>query len=161
MRPKAELAIDSEAMMGEKNNCFSKIQLVGQKYREKTKDLKNSLKQWIYTCRSLWNAGRRDCTLFGVVGDTTPTKFTGRACAVHGISLPVVVDKVVVVVLKFPIVDCRTCRMMSQVYNMKGPGHKDRLIRHFVFIAVHIAIVPATSARCIQSIICIGETLRN
>ena len=57
--------------------------------------------------------------------------------------------------------DCRTCRMMSQVYNMKGPGHKDRLIRHFVFIAVHIAIVPATSARCIQSIICIGETLRN
>ena len=41
---------------------------------------------------------------------------------------------------------------------MKGPGHKDRLIRHFVFIAVHIAIVPATSARCIQSIICIGET---
>ena len=51
--------------------------------------------------------------------------------------------------------------MMSQVYNMKGPGHKDRLIRHFVFIAVHIAIVPATSARCIQSIICIGETLRN
>ena len=34
MRPKAEWAIDSEA--GEGNNCFSKIQLVGQKYRDKT-----------------------------------------------------------------------------------------------------------------------------
>ena len=29
-------------------------------------------------------------------------KFVNRACAVHGISLPVVGDKVVVVVLKFP-----------------------------------------------------------
>ena len=66
------------------------------------KDFKNRLKQWIYTCRSLWIAGRRDSTLFGVVDDTTTTKFTGRACAVHCNSLPVVVDKVVVVVLKFP-----------------------------------------------------------
>ena len=33
LRPKAEQAIDSEAM---RNNCFSKIQLVGQKYRGKT-----------------------------------------------------------------------------------------------------------------------------
>ena len=40
--------------------------------------------------------------MFGVVDDTTTTKFVNRACAVHGISLPVVVDKVVVVVLKFP-----------------------------------------------------------
>ena len=40
--------------------------------------------------------------MFGVVDDTTTTKFANRACAVHGISLPVVVDKVVVVVLKFP-----------------------------------------------------------
>ena len=63
---------------------------------------KIALKQWIYTCRSLWIAGRRDSTLFGVVDDTTTTKFTGRACAVHCNSLPVVVDKVVVVVLKFP-----------------------------------------------------------
>ena len=31
------------------------------------KDFKNRLKQWIYTCRSLWIAGRRDSTLFGVV----------------------------------------------------------------------------------------------
>ena len=38
-------------------------------------------------------------TLFGVVDDTTTTKFTGRACAVHCNSLPVVV-----VVLKFPSV---------------------------------------------------------
>ena len=37
--------------------------------------------------------------MFGVVDDTTTTKFANRACAVHGISLPVVVDKVVVVVL--------------------------------------------------------------
>ena len=36
MRPKAELATDSETMKGEKNNRFSKIQLVGQKYRDKT-----------------------------------------------------------------------------------------------------------------------------
>ena len=42
--------------------------------------------------------------MFGVVDDTTTTKFVNRACAVHSISLPVVVDKVVVVVLKFPIV---------------------------------------------------------
>ena len=39
--------------------------------------------------------------MFGVVDDTTTTKFVNRACAVHGISLPVVVDKVIVVVLKF------------------------------------------------------------
>ena len=31
------IAIDSEGMAeGERNNCFSKIQLVGQKYRDKT-----------------------------------------------------------------------------------------------------------------------------
>ena len=35
MRPKAEWAIDSE---GERNNCFSKIKLIGQKNIE-TKDL--------------------------------------------------------------------------------------------------------------------------
>ena len=68
-----------------------------------TKPLKNRLKTGSYTCRSLWTAGRRDSTVFGVVDDTTTTKFVNRACAVHGISLPVVVDKVVVVVLKFPI----------------------------------------------------------
>ena len=50
----------------------------------------------------MWIAGRRDSTLFGVVDDTTTTKFTGRPYAVHCQSLPVVVDKVVVVVLKFP-----------------------------------------------------------
>ena len=46
--------------------------------------------------------GRRDPTLFGVVHDTTTTKFAGRTCAAHCKSLPVVVDKVDVVVLKFP-----------------------------------------------------------
>ena len=48
-------------------------------------------------------AGRHDRTVFGVVDETTTTKFTSRACAVHCISLPVVVNKVVVVILKFPI----------------------------------------------------------
>ena len=32
----AEWAIDSDGYEGEMNNCFSKIQLVGQKYRGKT-----------------------------------------------------------------------------------------------------------------------------
>ena len=45
--------------------------------------------------------------MFGVIDDTTTTKFVNRACAVHGISLPVVVDKVIVVVLKFPIIELR------------------------------------------------------
>ena len=36
MRPKAQWAIYSEAMRAIRNNCFSKIQLVGQKYRDKT-----------------------------------------------------------------------------------------------------------------------------
>ena len=64
--------------------------------------MKNRLKTRGYTCQSLWIAGRRDSTVFGVVNDTTTTKFANHACAVHGISLPVVIDKVVVVVLKFP-----------------------------------------------------------
>lgn len=46
--------------------------------------------------------------MFGVVDETTTTKFASRACAVHCISLPVVVDKVVVVVLKFPIMSENT-----------------------------------------------------
>ena len=36
MRPKAEWANDSGGHEGERNNCFSKIQLAGQKYRDKT-----------------------------------------------------------------------------------------------------------------------------
>ena len=40
--------------------------------------------------------------MFGVVDETTTTKFASRACGLHCISLSVVVDKVVVVVLKFP-----------------------------------------------------------
>ena len=66
--------------------------------------MKNRLKTGIYTCRSLWIAARRDSTLFDVIDDTTTTKFAGRACTLHGISLPVVVDKVVVLVLEFPII---------------------------------------------------------
>ena len=49
-------------------------------------------KQWIYTCRSLWIAQRRESTLFGVVDDSTTTKFARRASPVHCISLPVVDD---------------------------------------------------------------------
>ena len=60
------------------------------------------LLSWAYTCRSLWIARRRDSPMFGVVDDTTTTKSTCRACAVHCNSHPVVVDKVIVVVLKFP-----------------------------------------------------------
>ena len=52
-------------------------------------------------------------TVFGVVDDTTTTKFVNRACAVHGISLPVVVDKVVVVVLKFPNSSSETSKKCS------------------------------------------------
>ena len=36
MRPKAEWTIDSEAMRARGIICLSKIQLVGQKYRDKT-----------------------------------------------------------------------------------------------------------------------------
>ena len=36
MRPETEWAIDSAANEGERNNYFSKIQLVRQKYRDKT-----------------------------------------------------------------------------------------------------------------------------
>ena len=43
---------------------------------------------------------RCDSTLFGDVDETTTTKFIGCACALFRNSLPVVVDKVVVVVLK-------------------------------------------------------------
>ena len=63
---------------------------------------KIALNSGFIRAEALWIAGRRDSTLFGVVDDTTTTKFTSRACAVHCNSLPVVVDKVVVVVLKFP-----------------------------------------------------------
>ena len=94
-----------------RGRIFNQHRLLGEKrkntwiYEDKknTKPVKNRLKTGRYTCRSLWIAGRRDSTVFGVVDDTTTTKFANHACAVHGISLPVVVDKVVVVVLKFPI----------------------------------------------------------
>ena len=70
--------------------------------KENAKDFKNRLKQWIYSYRSLRIAGRRNSQLFGVADDTTTTKFTGCACAVHCNSLQVVVDQVVVVVLTSP-----------------------------------------------------------
>ena len=34
MKPKAEWVIDSRGHEGKRNNCFSKIQLLGQEYRE-------------------------------------------------------------------------------------------------------------------------------
>ena len=57
--------------------------------------------------------------MFGVVDGTTTTKFASRACAVHCISLPVVVDKVVVVVLKFPSV--RRSPILNAVSGNKTP----------------------------------------
>ena len=63
----------------------------------------------------MWIAGRRDSTLFGVVDDTTTTTFTGRVCAVHCNSLSVVVKKVVVVVLRFPIVIVKQLSIVSQI----------------------------------------------
>jgi len=74
----------------------------------KCKRLQKSLKTVDFTCRSLWIAGRRDSTLFGVVDNSMTTKFTGRACAVHCDSLLVVVDQAVVVILKFPHVSTVT-----------------------------------------------------
>ena len=79
-------------MLGEKRNDT----WIYEDKQENDKEFKNRLKQWIYICRSLWIAGRHDSTLFGVVDDTTTTKFTGRAYAVHCNSRPVVV-----VILKF------------------------------------------------------------
>ena len=67
--------------------------------------LKKSPKNSGFISAEACEAGRRDWTVFGVVDETTTTKFASRACAVHCISLPVVVDKVVVVVLKFPNVE--------------------------------------------------------
>ena len=85
-------------LLGEKRND---ILIYEDKKMQRTSI--NGLKQWIYACQSLWIAGRRDSTLFGVVYLTTTTEFTSRACAVHCKALPVVV-----VVLKFPIVKERT-----------------------------------------------------
>ena len=88
-------------------------------------DFKNGfLKQWIYTCQS-WTAGRRDSTLFGVVVDTTTTKFTSRTCltcAVHCSSL-----SVVVVVLKFPNV-CTTASFIAQISSFKSVSNRDTIL---------------------------------
>ena len=70
---------------------------------------------------------RRDSTLFGVVDDTTTTKFTGRACAVQCNSLPVVVDQAVVVVLKFPIEPVRTAVLFSPQKKQNKVNHRSRL----------------------------------
>ena len=43
MRPKVEWAIDSEAPEGERNNCFSKIQLVGQISRKNNFSQQNAI----------------------------------------------------------------------------------------------------------------------
>ena len=93
------------------SRIFSQHRLLGEKgkdiwiYEDKKmqRTLKNSLKNRGFIPVEACEAGRRDWTVFGVVDETTTTKFASRACAVHCISLPVVVDKVVLVVLKFPI----------------------------------------------------------
>ena len=58
--------------------------------------------------------------MFGVVDETTTTKFASRACAVHCISLPVVVDKVVVVVLKFPDDEILGSHLRSDLHFTSG-----------------------------------------
>ena len=45
MRPKAEWAIESRGHEGEKNNGFSEIQLVGQKYPDKTTQATKTVNQ--------------------------------------------------------------------------------------------------------------------
>ena len=64
---------------------------------KKYKALEKSLKNRELYLLKLVDCRKRDSTMFDVVDNTTTTKFVNRACAVHGISLPVVV-----VVLKFP-----------------------------------------------------------
>ena len=81
--------------------------------------MKNRLKTRSYTCQRLWIAGRRDSTVFGVVDDTTTTKFANRACAVHGISLPVVV-----VVLKFPTMKSSTTVCSARLTNPTITGSR-------------------------------------
>ena len=60
-------------------------------------------------------AGRRDWAVFGVVHETATTKFASCACAVHCISLPVVIDEIVVVVLKFPYMYLNYFTSMDQI----------------------------------------------
>ncbi|CAH3155544.1 unnamed protein product [Porites evermanni] len=61
-----------------KNTCFPHKDYSTFNLNEMTE---SECLQWISTCLSSWIVGRGDCTLFGVVDDTTTTKFTGRACA--------------------------------------------------------------------------------
>ena len=81
--------------------------------------MKNRLKTGSYTCQA---CGLQDdvilLCLHGVVDDTTPMKFANRACAVHGISLPVIVGEVVVVLLKFPLVN--RGYQTERMYSLKG-----------------------------------------
>ena len=96
--------------------------------KENAKDFTNRLKQWIYTCRSLWIAGRCDSALFGVVDDTKTTKFTGCACAVHCNSLPVVV------VLTFP-------------FFLGIKLNKPYFVYSFFFLSLRLKLVPSVFLR--------------
>ena len=49
---KPEWAIDSEAM-SERNNCFSKIQLVGQKYRDKKTELVKARLNFFFAAKNV------------------------------------------------------------------------------------------------------------
>ena len=66
--------------------------------------LKKSPKNRGFIPAEACEAGRRVLCL------ASSTRLASRACAVHYISLPVVVDKVVVVVLKFPIIASVTAK---------------------------------------------------
>ena len=129
--------------------------------------MKNRLKTGSYTCRSLWTAGRRDSTVFGVVDDTTTTKFVNRACAVHSISLPVVVDKVVVVVLKFPndrSLQSRriTCQRLSNdgfmLCMVTNPALRHR--ENFVFCSVNIVLCLDNIVLCFtNTVLCFDKPI--
>ena len=67
--------------------------------------------------------------MFGVVDDTTTTEFTNRACAVHCNSLPVVVDKAVVVVLKFPNI-----RLSDDRKYVRGSQASHSLVGSFAWV---------------------------
>ena len=97
----------------------------------------------------MWIAGRRDSTVFGVVDDTTTTKFANRACVVHGISLPVVVDRVVVVVLKFPIINKQTSKH-PMIVNLVRDLVLTSLRHNILFRPYHIPGVDNTRADLIS-----------
>ena len=99
------------------SRIFSQHRLLGEKrkdtwiYEDKKmqRTLKKSPQNRGFIPAEACEAGRRDWAVFGVVDETTTTKFASRTCAVHFISLPVVV------VLKFPYMYLNYFNSMDQI----------------------------------------------